>query len=245
MSGRIVLLGGASEVGLAIVEALVAREPREVMLAGRSGSPHRDAALATANAIGAPQVSWLDFDATDPQAHPALIDEVFSRPVDVVVVAFGVLGDPEHAWQDQQAAVRVAQTNYVGAVSVGVLVGQAMRRQGSGTIIAVSSVAGERVRRSNFVYGSSKAGMDGFYLQLGVALREAGVRVLVVRPGAVRTRMIEGRKIALSTTAQAVAAATLRALDRGRRRVRVPALFNLIVPVYQHLPAWVAERLKF
>ncbi|MDO5684418.1 MAG: SDR family NAD(P)-dependent oxidoreductase, partial [Propionibacteriaceae bacterium] len=182
---------------------------------------------------------------TQPQSHPAVIDEIFAEPVEFVIVAFGVLGDAEQAWQDHAAAVRLAQTNYVGSVSVGVLVGQAMAAQGDGTIIAVSSVAGERVRRSNFVYGSSKAGMDGFFLQLGVALRPAGVRVLVVRPGAVRTRMTAGRTIALSTTPRVVAEATLRALARGRRFVRVPGIFNLLVPIFVHLPNRIVERLKY
>ena len=103
------------------------------------------------------------------------------------IVAFGLLGDAEELWQNQRKAVQIAEINYTAAVSVGVLLGEKMRAQGSGRIIAMSSAAGERVRRSNFVYGSTKAGLDGFYLGLGEALREFGVRVLVIRPGQVRT----------------------------------------------------------
>ena len=107
----------------------------------------------------------------------------------MAIVAFGLLGDAEELWQNQRKAVQIAEINYTAAVSVGVLLGEKMRAQGFGQIIAMSSAAGERVRRSNFVYGSTKAGLDGFYLGLGEALREYGVRVLVIRPGQVRTRM--------------------------------------------------------
>ena len=126
-----------------------------------------------------------------------MIDEAFAGgDVDVAIVAFGLLGDAEELWQNQRKAVQIAGINYTAAVSVGVLLGEKMRAQGSGRIIAMSSAAGERVRRSNFVYGSTKAGLDGFYLGLGEALREFGVRVLVIRPGQVRTtttdRALEG-----------------------------------------------------
>ena len=84
----------------------------------------------------------------------------------MAIVAFGLLGDAEELWQNQRKAVQIAEINYTAAVSVGVLLGEKMRAQGFGQIIAMSTVAGERVRRSNFVYGSTKAGLDGFYLGL-------------------------------------------------------------------------------
>jgi len=241
---RILLLGGASEIGLAIVTECLRDGGADVVLAGRASSPHRaDAELAVRRA-GARGVEWIDFDAAEPASHPQVIAQVFTRPVDIVIVAFGLLGDAG-TWRDHAEAVRVAQTNYTGALSVGVLLGQAMRAQGHGQVVALSSVAGERVRRSNPVYGSSKAGMDGFYLQLGVLLEGSGVRVLVVRPGAVRGRMTAGRRVPLSTTPERVARATVAAMRRGRRMIRVPALFGPIMGVYRHLPASVAKRLAF
>src|SRR5207249_561496 len=108
---------------------------------------------------------------------------------------FGVLGDQEKAWTDVEAARELAEVNFVAPVTVGVALAEKLRRQGHGTVVALSSVAGERVRRSNFVYGSTKAGMDGFYTGLGEALRPSGVRVCVVRPGFVRGRMTEGLKV--------------------------------------------------
>lgn len=247
--GRIVLFGGASEIGLAIVDALVrerldAGGPAEVVLAGRPTSAHKDAAIAAVEAAGAATVEWLDFDAADPSGHPQLVARVFTRPVSHAIVAFGLLGGAR-SWRDHAATVRIAQTNFTGALSVGSLLAERFGRQGTGTIIALSSVAGERVRRTNLVYGATKAGMDGFYLQLGVVLAGSGVRVLVVRPGAVVGRMTAGRKVALSTTPEKVAGATLRALARGRAMIRVPRVFTPVQAVYRNLPARLVNRLPF
>jgi decaprenylphospho-beta-D-erythro-pentofuranosid-2-ulose 2-reductase len=160
------------------------------------------------------------------------------------VVAFGVLGDAEKAWTDFGHAVELAETNYVGAVSAGVAVGEAMKRQGHGVIVAMSSVAGERPRRSNFVYGSTKAGLDAFYTGLGEALRPHGVRVLVVRPGFVKTRMTEGLEPApLSVTASEVADAVVAAIRRGSELIWVPMPLRAVMSGLRHLPRPVFRRL--
>ncbi|HNP14367.1 MAG TPA: decaprenylphospho-beta-D-erythro-pentofuranosid-2-ulose 2-reductase, partial [Mycobacterium sp.] len=184
----ILLLGGTSEIGLAICERYLRDAHARIILADLPNAPKREAAIAQLEAAGAKSVEYLDFDALDTASHPALIETAWAGgDVDVAIVAFGILGDAEELWQNQAKAVTSAQINYTAAVSVGVLIGEKMRAQGFGQIIAMSSAAGERVRRSNFVYGSTKAGLDGFYLGLGEALREYGVHVLVIRPGQVRT----------------------------------------------------------
>lgn len=244
---RILLLGGASELGLAIVAELLStrrtRGSAEVLLAGRPTSAHRGQALESAAAAGAGQVRWLDFDAGQIDGHAQVIADAFDTPVDVAIVAFGLLGE-RHTWRDHGATMRLARTNYLGALSVGVLLGQQLTRQGHGQLIAISSMAGERVRRANLVYGSTKAGMDGFYLQMGVELAAEGVQVLVVRPGTVTGRMTAGRpRVALSSTPKQVARATVRALDRGRSMVRIPAVFNVMSAIYRNLPAWLVNRI--
>lgn len=242
---RILLLGGASEIGLAIVSQLLASQPTPagVLLAGRRTSAHRAGALQQIRDAGAAEVEWLDFDARAVETHAEALDQAFAQRVDVAVVAFGVLGDRE-TWRDHAATMRLVQTNYVGALSVGVLLGQRLSAQGGGQLVALSSMAGERVRRSNLVYGSTKAGMDGFYLQLGVELADAGVQVLVVRPGVVVGRMTAGRRRKpLSTTPEQVARVTVRALSAGRALIRVPAIFTPIAAVYRNLPACVVKRI--
>jgi decaprenylphospho-beta-D-erythro-pentofuranosid-2-ulose 2-reductase len=138
----------------------------------------------------------------------------------------------------------LAQVNYTAAVSVGVALAERLRAQGHGALVAFSSVAGERARRSNFVYGSTKAGMDAFYSGLTEALRPSGVGVTVVRPGFVHTRMTEGRKPApLSTTPEAVAAVVVDAVRNRRELVWAPAPLRVLMSVLRHLPRAVFRRL--
>jgi len=163
---------------------------------------------------------------------------------DVVIVAFGVLGDQTKAENDAAAALDIVQTNYTGAVSIGVPLAQRMREQGHGTLVLLSSVAGERARRSNFIYGSSKAGVDAFYQGLGDSLVGSGARVMIVRPGFVHTKMTEGMDSApLSTTPEAVADAIVHGLARGREVVWVPSTLRFVMSGLRHLPRAVFRRL--
>ncbi|HKM25520.1 MAG TPA: decaprenylphospho-beta-D-erythro-pentofuranosid-2-ulose 2-reductase, partial [Corynebacterium sp.] len=218
-----------------------------VILAAREDSPRIDAAVAQVRDAGATDVEVIDFDATDFESHPDVIDLAFSDgDIDVAIVAFGTLGDQEALWQDQAAAVASAQTNYTGPVSVGVLLGQKFREQGHGTIVALSSVAGVRVRRSNFVYGASKAGLDGFYTQLGEALRGSGANVLVVRPGQVRTKMSAGVKEApLTVDIEEVAEATVEGVIKGRDIIFVHPAFEAVSAVFNLIPRQIFRRLPF
>jgi decaprenylphospho-beta-D-erythro-pentofuranosid-2-ulose 2-reductase len=238
----LLLLGGTSDIALAVARAWADARP-VVTLAARPGA-RRDAAAEGLRALGL-EVEVVDFDAEDTASHPDLVERVAAvRDIDVAVVAFGLLGDEEEAWTDHAAAVRLAQVNYTAAVSVGVCLAAVVRRQGHGTIVALSSVAGERVRRSNFVYGSTKAGMDGFYLGLGEALREHGGRVLVVRPGFVHTKMTAGREAApLSVTPEQVADAVVAGVAAGSDLVWVPAPLRLVMSGLRHVPRPVFRRL--
>jgi decaprenylphospho-beta-D-erythro-pentofuranosid-2-ulose 2-reductase len=239
----VLVLGGTSEIGLAIVEAFASDRPLRVVLAARP-SARLDAARTRLEEAGC-AVEALPFDARDLETHADVVHKAFAGgDIDVAVVAFGVLGDAERAWTDVSATVELAQVNYTAAVSVGVVLAERMRAQGHGVIVALSSVAGERARRSNFVYGSTKAGMDAFYSGLTEALRPDGVRVTVVRPGFVRTRMTEGMAPApLSTTPAAVATIVVDAVRRRRELVWAPAPLRWVMSVLRHLPRPVFRRL--
>ncbi|MEM6110198.1 decaprenylphospho-beta-D-erythro-pentofuranosid-2-ulose 2-reductase [Mycobacterium sp. 050272] len=241
----ILLLGGTSEIGLAICARYLKNAHARILLAAMPGDPGRDDAVAQMEAAGARSVELIDFEATDPESHPKMIDAAFAGgDVDVAIVAFGILGDAEELWQNQHKAVLAAEINYTAAVSVGVLLGEKMRTQGFGQIIAMSSAAGERVRRSNFVYGSTKAGLDGFYLGLGEALREFGVRVLVIRPGQVRTRMSAHVKEApLTVDKEYVANLAVTASAKGKELVWAPAAFKYVMMVLRHIPRPIFRKL--
>ncbi|MCV7377068.1 decaprenylphospho-beta-D-erythro-pentofuranosid-2-ulose 2-reductase [Mycobacterium alsense] len=241
----ILLLGGTSEIGLAICERYLQNARARIILAAMPDDPGRDGAVAQMRAAGARSVELIDFEATDTDSHPKMIEQAFGNgDVDVAIVAFGLLGDAEELWQDQRKAVRIAEINYTAAVSVGVLLGEKMRAQGFGQIIAMSTVAGERVRRSNFVYGSTKAGLDGFYLGLSEALRDHGVRVLVIRPGQVRTRMSAHIKEApLTVDKEYVANLAVTAAAKGKELVWAPAAFRYVMMVLRHIPRSIFRKL--
>lgn len=241
----LLLLGGTSDIALAIAERYLTQHPMRVVLAGRPSS-RLDEAAKHLTERGA-QIDIVEFDAADAKSHQAILDGVFAGgDIDVAVVAFGVLGDQQAAEDDPAAAADIAQVNYVGAVSAGVVLAKAMRRQGHGAIVALSSMAGERARRSNFVYGSSKAGMDAFYSGLADALVGSGVRVVVVRPGQVRTKMTAHLADApLTTTPEAVADAVVVAVRRGKHTVWVPGTMRYVGAVLRHLPRPVFRRLRF
>ncbi|GAA1459575.1 decaprenylphospho-beta-D-erythro-pentofuranosid-2-ulose 2-reductase [Williamsia maris] len=241
----LLLFGGSSEIGLAICAEYLKKGPMRVILATVPGDPAGDAAIETMKAAGASSVERIDFDALKPDTHPAVAEQAFAAgDVDVAIVAFGVQGVDEEVWQDQRKAVFTADINYTAAVSVGVLLGERMRAQGHGQIIAMSSVAGERVRRSNFVYGSTKAGLDGFYLGLGEALREFNVRVLVIRPGMVRTRLSAHVKEApMTVNKEDVAQLAVRSADKGKEIVWAPPPFRFVMIVLRHIPRPIFRKL--
>jgi decaprenylphospho-beta-D-erythro-pentofuranosid-2-ulose 2-reductase len=241
----IVLLGGTSEIGLAIVRALSSPTTRHVVLACRD----LEAGQRCADSLGdlTADVAVVPFDADAPATHQAFVAELAERfgDLDVVVLAFGTLGgDQARLSDDPAAAAAVVTTNYVGGVSAGLAVAGRLREQGHGRLVVLSSVAGERVRKANFVYGSSKAGLDGFAQGLGDSLEGSGASVLVVRPGFVRTRMTDGMDAApFATTPEAVADAVAAALRSGRRTVWVPGTLRYVFSVLRHLPGPVWRRM--
>ncbi|CAM5260012.1 short-chain dehydrogenase [Streptomyces spiroverticillatus] len=239
----LLVLGGTSEIGLATARRLVARRTRTVWLAGRP-SPALDAAAGQLRDLGA-EVHTVPFDALDSASHEEVLGKVFTEgDIDMVLIAFGLLGDQARDEAEPMAAVRVAQTNYTGAVSAGLVCANALQSQGHGSLVVLSSVAGERARRANFIYGSSKAGLDAFTQGLGDALHGTGVHVMVVRPGFVRTKMTEGMEEApLATTPEAVAEAIEAGLRRRAEVVWVPGALRAVMSALRHVPRPLFRRL--
>ncbi len=239
----VLILGGRSEIG---VELAVRLAPgASVVLAARNADRlgEQSAAIRAAGAMG---VSTIEFDADDVQSHGKLLASIIAEhgPIDTAVLAFGILGDQSRAETDAAHAVAVVHTDYVAQVSLLTQLAAAMRQAGRGTLVVFSSIAGARVRRANYVYGSAKAGLDGFASGLSDALHGTGVRLLIVRPGFVIGRMTEGMTPApLSSTPSQVAAATARALAKGRRTVWVPRALGPAAAVMRLLPQFVWRRM--
>lgn len=242
----ILVLGGTSDIASAVVQEFLHKGPIHIILGIRPGEDSSEVSTAL-NAAGASKIDILDFDATAFDTHEEVINKAFDiADIDVAIIAFAVQGDNEQAWQDQKKAVQLAQINYTGSVSVGVLLGQKMKAQGHGSIVIFSSAAGVRVRRSNFVYGSSKAGVDGFFLQLGEALRGTGVHVLVVRPGQVRTKLTAGMKEApLTMNREDVAKIVVNGVINRKDLVWAPPAFALVMAVITHIPRKLMRYMPF
>jgi decaprenylphospho-beta-D-erythro-pentofuranosid-2-ulose 2-reductase len=240
---KVLLLGGTSEIGLAVVRRLAGRRKLTAVLAGRP-TEGLDAA-ATGLRDQGHEVEVVHFDAEDRATWGPAVEKAFAGgDVDVVVVAFGLLGDAERAWQDPSAAAQLATVNYTAPVTMGVDVANRLRAQGHGAFLVLSSVAGERPRRTNFAYGSTKAGLDAFFTGLREALRPEGVRVVVVRPGFVRTKMTEGLQAApLATGADQVAEVAVSALVSGKETVWAPAPMRYVMSALRHVPAPIFRRL--
>ncbi|WP_172385231.1 decaprenylphospho-beta-D-erythro-pentofuranosid-2-ulose 2-reductase [Streptomyces sp. MNP-20] len=239
----LLVLGGSSEIAQATAHRLVTRRTRDIWLAGRP-SPTLERSAQALRDRGA-DTRTVPFDALDPESHETALGKVFAEgDIDMVLLAFGTLGDQARDEADPVAATRVAQTNYTGAVSAGLVCARALQAQGHGSLVVLSSVAAERARRSNFIYGSSKAGLDAFAQGLGDALHGTGVHVMVVRPGFVRSRMTAGLAEApLATTPQAVAVAIEAGLRRRAETVWVPGKLRLVMSALRHVPRPVFRRL--
>jgi NAD(P)-dependent dehydrogenase (short-subunit alcohol dehydrogenase family) len=245
MKGTVLVLGGRSEIGLAVARRLVEGGSNKVVLAARR-SDDLDVPEEALRQAGASEVVRVEFDADDLARHRPVLDGIFAGhgPIEVVVVAFGLLGDQQRAEREAAHAVSIVHTDYVAHVHILTELANLLRRQGHGRLVVFSSVAGVRVRRANYVYGSAKAGLDGFASGLADALHSSGVHLLLVRPGFVTGRMTEGMSPApFSSTPDQVAEASVSALRRGRGEVWVPAVLRPIFFAMRLVPRSVWRRL--
>jgi short-subunit dehydrogenase len=242
-AATVLILGGRSEIGVELARRLAAGAT--VILAARKADQLAEQ-VAALRAAGATAVHTREFDADDLASHGPFVASVIADhgPIDTAVLAFGILGDQARAETDAAHAVAVVHTDYVAQVSVLTQLAAAMRQAGRGSLVVFSSIAGARVRRANYVYGSAKAGLDGFACGLADALHGTGVHVLIARPGFVIGRMTAGMTSApLPTTPARVAAATARALAKGRRTVWIPWALGPLSVVMRLLPQFVWRRM--
>ena len=233
-----VVIGGGSDIALATLRLLAKRRLRRVVLLGRHEERLNEAAQQLKGG-GVEEVMTLIFDVND-FAHAGEIaeraDALLGR-IDLVLVAAGFLGDANLEVIDPEIVARTIATNFTGPAAVMTAFAQRLILQGSGRIVVLSSVAGVRVRKTNFVYGSAKAGLDGFSQGLDDALVKTGLSVMIVRPGFVHSKMTLGLKAApMATTPEEVAQAIVRGLETGASVVWAPASLMWVFKVLVHLP---------
>ena len=239
-----VVIGGTSDIARETLRLLAARRLRSVILAARDVRALREVAdELTALGVGSAHVARLDV--TEVGELEAFASDAAARlgEIDLVLVAAGDLGTAVLDDLDAPTVAASVMTNFAGPAAATMSFAAVMRAQGAGRIVVLSSVAGVRVRKANFVYGSGKAGLDGFALGLSDALEGSGVEVTVVRPGFVHTKMTEGLKPPpLAIDAAAVAQAIVRGLETGAAVVWAPALLRPIFALFRLLPRTLWRR---
>jgi decaprenylphospho-beta-D-erythro-pentofuranosid-2-ulose 2-reductase len=230
---RVLLLGGTSEIGLAILSALKLPAGTEVILAGRDMQRLESAAKALSPTAAGAHFSAARFDALNVASHQAFADEVCAAGVpDLVIAATGMLVPQPVLARDVPQAATMITTNFTSHVTTLLAFAERMRERGRGTVVVLSSVAAIRPRKFNVVYGATKVALDAFARGLADDLHGSGVDVLLVRPGFVAGRMTEGMDPApMATTPAGVGAAVAAALD--------PATFQ----ARRHGVVWVPKPL--
>lgn len=241
----VVVLGGSSDIAREIVALLAVDRCRSVVLAGRNGTLLGQAARALRESVA--HVETVQFDAAETETADKAVVQCFEaagEDVDMVIVAVGELGHQEMDETDTSRIVRMLTVNLAWPAAAMSAAAAQLKRQGHGRIVVLSSVAGYRVRRSNYVYGSAKAGLDGFAQGLAESLRGTGVSVHIVRPGFVRTKMTTGRPaVPFTVGPDRVAADIVRGLRGGKAVIWSPGILRWVFGTLRLVPQALWRRM--
>ncbi|MEY3805211.1 MAG: hypothetical protein RIR69_23 [Actinomycetota bacterium] len=243
---NIVLCGGTSDIGVAILNEIVQPGVARVVLVSRDVERAQQATESVSEKYPDVDFFHIRWDGADAESMPHVVQEIVAvaGDIDVAIVAQGLLNEGRDYYANPADLIEMANVNFTGTMTLLYALAAQMRSQGYGKIVLLSSVAGERVRRANAAYGATKAGIDGFALALDHDLAETGVSILVVRPGFVETKMTAGMKKApFSTDAHTVARATARALSGNAKIIWVPGVLRWMFLVLKNLPLAVWRRL--
>jgi len=241
---RVLLIGGTSDIGLAILRRLARDRPVRPYLLGRDGAA-LDTALDSLTDAGCIDGARALLDADDLESHESVIEAAFRNggPFDLVILAIGLLGAQDGLEASRDEALAVMRVNFIGCGSLLLAGMRAVHEAGGGTVVVLSSVAAERPRAGNAIYGAAKAGLDALSQGLADAA-PSNVRVLVVRPGFVRTKMTTGLPATpFATTPEAVAAVTVRGLESGAHTVWAPSPLRVVFSILRHVPRRLYRRL--
>lgn len=243
---KILIIGATSAMAEACARLWVQRGDR-LFLAARNAQQLQAIAADLSTRGGGASVGSKIFDANQYDQHAALLAEATRTlgGLDVVLIAHGTLSDQDRAQSDMGYALAEIGTNGVSVVALMGLVAQQLEQQGSGTIAVISSVAGDRGRQSNYVYGSAKALVSAFASGLRQRLAKKGVQVLTIKPGFVSTPMTAHLpQGALWAQPEQVARQICRAIDAGRTVIYTPGFWRLIMLIIKHIPEFVFVKLK-
>ena len=233
---KTLILGANSDIGKAIAIEL---KDEELILASRNIKALKK--FTVDNQLNAQTVH---FDALDYASHQVFFDT--NKNINKVICVFGYLGSHEKAKKDFTEAKKIIETNYLGAVSILDKYALFFKEEGKGEVIGISSVAADRGRQSNYYYGSAKAGFESYLSGLRNRLHSSGVNVLTVKPGFVRTKMIEGIDTPSFLTAQPkqVAQTIVKSSKKGRNVIYVSGKWYWIMSIIKTIPEFIFKKLN-
>lgn len=235
----LIVLGGTSDIARGLTKKLCAARAHTVVLAGRSQSL-LDEASAEATTYGASNVDTVVFNATDVKDAARVVSECFDKvddAVDLVVIAVGLMGDQFEKEDDAALAGEVATVNFAWPVAALAEIRRRLVAQGSGRILVISSVASVRIRRNLYLYGGAKAGLDRLCQGMADSLEGTGVRLQLLRPGVVRTRMAEGLpNVPFTTDVDACVKNTLKGLANGDPVIWSPPILRYVFVMLRLMP---------
>ncbi len=225
---------------------LYAKEGAELFLVGRTDSKLETVA-SDLRVRGAKRVETCLMDVTELNRHQALFDEVIAKlgGLDAVLIAHGTLGDQAQSQQSAEAALAEFNTNCLSVISLLTILANYFEGKKRGCLAVISSVAGDRGRQSNYVYGSAKAGLNAFLAGLRNRLFKSGVTVLTIKPGFVDTPMTAHiKKGLLFASAEKVGADIYKAMQKGQDVLYTPFFWRYIMLIIKNVPEPIFKRLK-
>lgn len=239
----VLILGAHSDISQAIAQRF-GREGYDLILAARRAD-ELEPAVKDLEIRHKVQARAVEFDAVGYADHEAFYDGLDPKP-EISICVFGLLGDQDAARHDFSLAHRIIDSNYTGAVSILSIIANDYQKKKAGTIIGISSVAGDRGRQSNYVYGSAKAGFTEFLAGLRNRLAHSEVHVMTVKPGFVATRMTEGMKLPGALTAQPdqVAKSVFNGFRKKRHTIYTLWMWRYIMLIIRHIPEFVFKKLS-
>lgn len=238
----VLILGATSDIAQAIAKKYAA-EGWGLTLAARNAQ-ELDAIASDLKIRSSAEVRTALFDAVAFDTHPAFYESLEVKP-DAVIAVFGYMGDQLLARTDFSEVLNTIQVNFTGMVSILNLVAADFEARGTGAIAAVSSVAGDRGRQSNYIYGSAKAGLTAYLGGLRNRLAPKGVHVMTVKPGFCRTKMTEQLELPSALTAEPdqVAAAVYSGMENQRNVVYTLWMWRWIMLIIKHIPEFIFKKM--
>lgn len=240
---NVLILGATSDMAQAIAKKYVA-EGWSLTLAALEKDLLVPIAGDLAVRSGA-EIQTLEFDATDFSSHRNFYESLINKP-DVVIAAFGYMSDQIEVRSNEEDIRRTIDINFTGMATMLSVIADDFEQRGSGAIAAISSVAGDRGRQSNYIYGSAKAGLSAFMSGLRNRLAEKGVHVMTVKPGFARTRMTENLELpaALTASPEQIADAVYQGLEKKRNVLYTLWMWQWIMLIIKHIPEFIFKKMK-